>query len=115
MRKAAFHLVEESTSGEISADQLLQHLTDEQRKIYQAEKAAVEQTVDEEASDDVILVPYVRQGEVYVVRIAAMTIGWRDYADQNVKFEQLKEGKLIETASFNIGVLKGDLAGATVQ
>jgi hypothetical protein len=115
MRKAAFHLVEESTSGEISADQILQHLTDEQRKIYQAEKAAVEQTVDEEASDDVILVPYVWQGEVYVVRIAAMTIGWREYADQNVKFEQLKEGKLIQTASFNIGVLKGDLADATVQ
>ena len=115
MRKAAFQLVAESTSGKISAEDLLQHLTDKQRQIYQAEKAVVEQMTDEEASDDVLLVPYVRQGEVYVVRIANMTVGWRDYADQNVKFEQLKEGKLVETASFNVGVLKGDLAWGSVQ
>jgi hypothetical protein len=43
---------------------------------------------------NVVFVPYVRQGEVYVARIADRTIGWRDYADQSVKFERLEDGKI---------------------
>ena len=43
------------------------------------------------------------------------TIGWRDYADQSVKFERLEDGKITEKAAFAVGVWKGELENAGVE
>ena len=99
----------------VSAESLLRSLTAQQRERYQAEQSAAEGQSDAGASENVVFVPYVRQGEVYVARIADRTIGWRDYADQSVKFERLEEGKITEKAAFAVGVWKGELENATLE
>ncbi|MDB6010396.1 MAG: hypothetical protein JWL65_2646 [Gammaproteobacteria bacterium] len=115
MRKAAFELAKAKAAGTVSAESLLRGLTAQQRERYQAEKSAAEGQSDASASEHVVFVPFVRQGEVYVARIADRTIGWRDYADQSVKFERLEDGKIIEKAAFAVGVWKGELENAGVE
>jgi hypothetical protein len=115
MRKAAFELAKAKTAGTVSAESLLRGLTTQQRERYQAEQSAAEGQSDASASEHVVFVPYVRQGEVYVARIADRTIGWRDYADQSVKFERLEDGKITEKAAFAVGVWKGELENAGVE
>ena len=115
MRKAAFELVKAKITGAVSAESLLRGLTTQQRERYQAEQSAAAAQSDAGASENVVFVPYVRQGEVYVARIADRTIGWRDYADQSVKFERLEDGKIIEKAAFAVGVWKGELENAGVE
>ena len=115
MSKAAFELVKAKIAGTVSADLLLRGLTAQQRERYQAEQSAAEDQPDAGAAENVVFVPYVRQGEVYVVRIADRTVGWRDYADQSVKFEWLEDGKITEKAAFAAGVLKGELETAGVE
>jgi hypothetical protein len=115
MRKAAFELAKAKAAGTVSAESLLRGLTAQQRERYQAEQSAAEGQSDASASEHVVFVPYVRQGEVYVARIADRTIGWRDYADQSVKFERLEDGKIIEKAAFAVGVWKGELENAGVE
>lgn len=94
MRKAAFDLVKAKIAGTVSEETILRGLTAQQRERYQAEKSAAEGQSDAGASEDVVFVPYVREGEVYVGRIADRTIGWRVYADQSVKFERLEDGEI---------------------
>ena len=115
LHKAAFELVKAKIAGTASAESLLRGLTAQQRERYQAEQSAAEGQSDAGASENVVFVPYVREGEVYVARIADRTIGWRDYADQSVKFERLEDGKITETAAFAVGVWKGELENATVE
>lgn len=115
LRKAAFELVKAKITGTASVESLLRGLTAQQRERYQAEQSAAEGQPDAGASENVVFVPYVRQGEVYVARIADRTIGWRDYADQSVKFERLEDGKITEKAAFAVGVWKGELENATVE
>ena len=115
MRKAAFELVKAKIAGTVSAESLLRGLTAQQRERYQAAQSAAEGQSDPGASENVVFVPYVRQGEVYVARIADRTIGWRDYADQSVKFERLEDGKITERATFAVGVWKGELENAGVE
>jgi hypothetical protein len=93
----------------------LRGLTAQQRERYQAEQSAAAGQPDAGASENVVFVPYVRQGEVYVARIADRTVGWRDYADQSVKFERLEDGKITEKAGFAVGVWKGELEHAGVE
>ena len=52
---------------------------------------------------------------MYVARIADRTVGWRDYADQSVKFERLEDGQFTEKAAFAVGVWKGELENAGVE
>jgi hypothetical protein len=115
LHKAAFDLVKEKIDGAVSVETLLRGLTAQQRERYQAERTAAEGQSDASASENVVFVPYVLQGEVYVARIADRTIGWRDYADQSVKFEWLEEGKITEKAAFTLGVWKGELEDAGVE
>ena len=115
MRKAAFELVKAKIVGTVSAESLLRGLTAQQRERYQAEQSAAEGHPDAGASENVVFVPYVRQGEVYVARIADRTVGWRDYADQSVKFERLEDGKITDKAAFSVGVWKGELENAGVE
>ena len=114
MRKAAFDLTTRKVSDDLARDTLMQKLTDKQREIYQSAETAAKDTDDPEASENIVFVPYVLKDEVYVARVADLTVGWRDYADQSVKFEQLNGGKIVEKAAFSIGVKKGDLADASV-
>jgi hypothetical protein len=115
LRKSAFELVKAKIAGTVSAESLLGGLTAQQRERYQAEQSAAEGQSDAGASENIVFAPYVRQGEVYVVRIADRSIGWRDYADQSVKFERLEDGKITEKAAFSVGVWKGDLEHASVE
>ena len=115
MRKAAFELVKAKIAGTGTAESLLRGLTAQQRERYQAEQSAAEGQPDAGASENVVFVPYIRQGEVYVARIADRTIGWRVYADQSVKFERLEDGKITEKAAFAVGVWKGELENAGVE
>lgn len=115
MRKAAFELVKAKIAGTVSAESVLRGLTAQQRERYQAEQRAAEGQPDAAASENVVFVPYVRQAEVYVARIADRTVGWRDYADQSVKFERLEDGKITDKAAFTLGVWKGDLENAGVE
>src|SRR3984885_7395296 len=115
MRKAAFELVKAKIAGTGTAESLLRGLTAQQRERYQAEQSAAQGQPDAGASENVVFVPYVLQAEVYVARIADRTVGWRDYADQSVKFERLEDGKITEKAAFAVGVWKGELENATVE
>ncbi len=114
MRKAALNLVKAKVTGTLSEDMLLQGLTAQQRARYQAEEAAARSKPDIGADYDEVLVPYVRRGDVYVARIADLSIGWRVYADQRVKFEQMEKGALVARAIFSVGVSKGEVEKATV-
>ena len=115
MRKAAFELVKAKIAGTVSSESLLQGLTPQQRDRYQTEQSAAAGQSEAGASQNVVFSPYVRQGEVYVARIADVTVGWRDYADQSVEFEQLEDGKMTEKAAFTLGVWKGELENASVE
>jgi uncharacterized protein len=115
MRKEAFELVKAKIAGTVSAETLMRGLTAQQRERYQVAQSAAEGQSDPGASENVVFVPYVRQGEVYVARIADRTIGWRVYADQSVKFEQLEDGKITPRAALAVGVWKGDLENAGVK
>jgi hypothetical protein len=115
MRKAAFDLVRAKSAGTISAESLLRSLTPQQRDRYQTEQSAAAGQSEADTSQNVVFAPYVRQGEVYVARIADVTVGWRDYADQTVEFEQLEDGKMTEKAAFKVGVWKGELENASVE
>ena len=115
MRKTAFELVRAKIAGTVSAESLVRGLTAQQRERYQAAQSAAEEQSDPGASENVVFVPYVRQGEVYVTRIADRTIGWRVYADQSVKFERLEDGKITAKATFAVGVWKGELENAGVE
>ena len=115
MRKTALELVKAKIAGTVSAESLLRGLTAQQRERYQAEQSAAEGQPDAGASENVVFVPYILQGEVYVARIADRTVGWRDYADQSVKFERLEDGKITEKAAFAVGVWKGELENAGVE
>jgi len=115
MRKAAFDLVKTKIAGTVSPESLLRDLTAEQRARYQVEQSAAEVQSDNDATENAVFVPYVRQGEVYVVRIADRTIGWRDFADQSVTFERLEDGKITEKAAFALGVWKGELERGEVK
>jgi uncharacterized protein YecT (DUF1311 family) len=115
MRKAAFDLVKAKIAGTVSAESILRGLTAQQRERYQVAQSAAEGQSDPGASENVVFVPYVRQDEVYVARIADRTIGWRDYADQSVKFERLEDGKITARAAFAVGVWKGELENASVE
>jgi uncharacterized protein YecT (DUF1311 family) len=115
MRDAAFELVKAKIARTISAESILRGLTAQQRERYQAEQSAAEGQSDPGASENVVFVPYVRQGDVYVARIADRTVGWRDYADQSVSFERLEDGKITEKATFSVGVWKGELENAGVE
>lgn len=114
MRRAAFKLVKAKVTGKLSVEALVSRLTAQERERYQSQATAAAKKFDADASRNVILVPYVQQGEVYVARIAAWTIGWRDLADQSVKFEQLEGGKIVEKGAFSVSVWKGELKRASV-
>jgi uncharacterized protein YecT (DUF1311 family) len=113
MQKAAFVLVRKKASGDLSPDDLLEQLTDKQREVYQAEETLLKDVTDTD-DDDVALVPYIRLGDVYIVKLADIFNGVADYADQVVKFWRLDGGKLVEAAVFGIGVDKGELDSAVV-
>jgi uncharacterized protein len=115
MRKAAVQFVEERVTAGLSAESLLQRLTDKQREVYQAEETVAEDTSEADEPEDVDLVPYVRLGEVYVARVGDRAEGGRYPDQQRVKFEQLEEGMLVEKAAFTVDVLKGEIETATVQ
>jgi hypothetical protein len=117
MRKAALHFVEERVSAGLSAEPLLKHLTDKQRKVYQAQETVANGTSDAEAEapDNVDLVPYVLLGEVYVARVSDRAKDGRYSDEQLVNFEQLEEGRLVEKAAFSFTVSKGEIETATVQ
>lgn len=114
LRKLALEFVKKKVSGTLLAEPLLQGLTAQQRDRYEAERSAAEGEDDPSASENVVFVPYLRQGDVYVIRIADRTVGWRDYADQSVKFERLEDGKIVAAADFSVGVSKGELESAEV-
>ena len=115
MHKAAIELVKAKIAGTISAESLLRGLTKQQRDRYRAEHSAVAGQSEAGASENVVFAPYVRRGEVYVARIADVTVGWRDYADQSVEFEQLEGGKITQKGAFTLGVWKGELENAVVK
>lgn len=115
MRKTAFDLVKAKVTGTLAADALSGSLTTPQRLQYQTEAAVVAKAPDNEASEGAVLVPYIQQGAVYVVRIADRTIGWRDFADQSVKFERVDGGKIVVDGDYTVGVWKGDLQEASVR
>lgn len=115
MRRAAFELANAKVTGKLSVEALVSRLTAQEREQYQSQATAAAKNFDADESRNAILVPYVQQGEVYVARIAGWTIGWRDLADQNVKFEQLADGKIVEKAAFSVRVWKGELKRASVQ
>ncbi len=115
LRKMALELVKAKVSGNLGLEPLLRGLTPQQRERYHAEQVAAEAEIDPGGSVDAVSVPYVRQGMVYVARIADLTAGWRTYADQSVKFEELEDGKITVKAAFAVGVWKGELEKADVK
>lgn len=115
MRRAAFELVKAKVTGSLSAERLLRDLTSQQRDRYRAEATVADSEFDAGASQNLVLVPYLQHGDVYVATIGDLTIGWRDYLDQSVKFERLENGKLVQDGAFTVGVSTGILKEAQVQ
>lgn len=65
--------------------------------------------------EDPLLLPYVRQGRVYLATLGHFTIGWRYFADWRVTFETLEDGKLTPQGEFAVGMMKGDLVRVSVS
>jgi hypothetical protein len=106
-------LVRKKVSGDLSPDDLLKQLAVKQREVYQTEETLLRDTTDTD-DDGIALAPYVRLGDVYIVKMANIFNGVADHADQVVKFWRLDGGKLVEAALFGIGVEKGELDSAEV-
>jgi hypothetical protein len=118
LRAAAFALVQKSLDdpGALQDDaiqSMVKGLSTKQRDQFETAQSWASKSVD--IGDDALLVPYVVKGRFYVVSIADFTIGWRDYADQSVKFLTVDDGKVFLNAAFAVGVWKGDLRKASVS
>ena len=61
-----------------------------------------------------LCIPYVDQGQVYIVRLGHFTIGWRYFVDWSVRFQALGQGEQIQNADFAVGMVKGKLEKASV-
>jgi uncharacterized protein len=59
--------------------------------------------------------PYIHDRQVYVSSLGHFTIGWRYLSDWHVTFSQLDQGKLVERASFAVGMEKGKLKDVTIS
>ena len=120
--KGAFRLVTEAQAGPLEAKRkMLARLTPNQRKLYtRMEKIAQEDLGESESLDGPserdpaefienapLLLPYVDQESVYLARINHFTIGWRYFADWQVRIEELIDDKLVQRAAFAIGMVKG--------
>ena len=61
-----------------------------------------------------LCIPYVDQGQVYLVRLGHFTIGWRYFADWSVRFQGLDQGEQAQNADFAVGMVKGKLEKTSV-
>jgi hypothetical protein len=53
--------------------------------------------------------PYLHDGQLYIVSLGHFTIGGNPFADWRVKFSQVDRGQIVERASFAVGMEKGSL------
>ncbi len=113
LRAAAVALVQKSLENPTALQDMVKGLSTKQRDQYETAQSAVSKSID--VGDDTALVPYVLEDRLYVASIADFTIGWRDYADQSVKFLTIENGKVVLKAAFAVGVWKGDLRAASVS
>jgi len=49
-----------------------------------------------------------------IASIGHFAIGWRDFADWSVLFEEFEDGKMTPRGAFSVGTWKGDLETVTV-
>ena len=102
-----------------AADGLNKKLSQPQSQQYQAALKLADQS--DAASDPAdytdehpLHMPFVYQGQVLMASLGHFTIGWRTFADWSVLFQSVENGKLVDQERFAIGMLKGDLVGASV-
>ena len=65
--------------------------------------------------EDPFLLPYVYEGRVLLASLGHFTIGWRYFADWDVTFKALDQGKLTPQGRFAVGMIKGELQNVAVS
>jgi uncharacterized protein len=110
LRRAAFKLAA-ATDADPTAlkDGSLDPLAPAQREEFKAMAETFESQARDPSSNDAFSIPFFNNGHLYLASIGHYAIGWRDYADYSVLFEELKDGKLLPRGAFSVGTWKGDL------
>jgi uncharacterized protein len=115
LRSAAFKLAEAAEADpQALQDSSVESLTPKQKEQYDAMVQFFGTQSRDPSSNDPFTIPFFTHDHQYLASIGHYAIGWRDYADYSVLFEEIENGKLIRRGAFSVGTWKGDLDGVTV-
>jgi uncharacterized protein len=113
--RISFKLAE---SAEADLDSLksgsFESLTPKQRDQFDEMARLFDSHERDPASNDAVNIPFLDHDHLYLVSIGHHAIGWRDYPDYSVMFEELADGRLIPRGTFSVGTWKGELEDMSV-
>jgi len=116
LRSASFKLAEAVASDAQGFKRdSLEKLTAEQKAQFETMETLFDSQPREPSSNSYIGIPFPYRGRLYLANIGDYAIGWRDFADQSVVFDEMEDGKLHSRGAFSVGVLKGNLKAASIS
>jgi len=123
LRTGARELVEAVQKGPAKTrERLRNRLTEAQRTEFDAAVAPLIRDRGEASAEDPaditdftpLLLPYVYDGEVYVVSVGHFKPYGESFADWNVRLESFTDGKLAHSATFAVGMERGELEDISI-
>ena len=115
LRAASFTLAESAEADpKALRREALARLTQEQAEQFAAMDRLFAKQARDPSSNDAFTVPHPYRGRLFLASIGHFAIGWRNYADWSVVFEELDDGKLLPRGQFPVGTSKGDLVDVAV-
>jgi uncharacterized protein len=114
LRRASFKLAEAVAShAQDFKRNSLEKLTAEQKAQFETMETLFDSQPREPNSS--ISIPFPYRGRLYLANIGDYAIGWREFADQRVVFDEMEKGELHSRGAFSVGVRKGDLKAVSIS